>query len=142
MAGPSIKYKSGYKYQLAEDYELTVSVTPDANIVSDDLEYIKLDTDGKLAIKKGYAWDGPSGPTIDTRSFMRGSLVHDALYQLMRQGSLNRDIWRDEADLELKRLCLEDGMWAMRAWYVQKSVEWFAKDAAEKDSAKVIHEAP
>lgn len=139
MAGHSIKYKSGYKYQLAEDYALTVSVIPDARIESD---YIEHDTDGKLAIKKGYAWDGPSGPTIDTRSFMRGSLVHDALYQLMRQGFLNHETWRGEADLELKRLCLEDGMWAIRAWWVYKGVQWFAEDAAKEDSRKEIFQAP
>ena len=47
--------------------------------------FIEIGTDGLLTIRKGYAWDGPSGPTIDTKDFMRGSLVHDALYQLLRE---------------------------------------------------------
>jgi hypothetical protein len=43
---------------------------------------------------KGYAWNGPSGPTLDTRNFMRGSLVHDALYQLMREGRMDNGLRR------------------------------------------------
>jgi len=46
--------------------------------------YLKLDGDGQFEFSKGYAWDGPSGSTVDTLNFMRGSLVHDALYQLIR----------------------------------------------------------
>ncbi len=76
-----IKYRSGYKYQLAEEYQVKVSVTPKNNVKTD---FIELSTEGMLVIKRGYAWDGPSGPTIDTPNFMRGSLVHDALYQLLR----------------------------------------------------------
>ena len=60
----------------------------------------RLNTKGHLIIKRSYAWDGPSGPTIDTKNFMRGSLVHDALYQLMRHEHLSSDEWRAVADLE------------------------------------------
>ncbi len=54
-------------------------------------------------------WDGPSGLTIDTPNFMRGSLVHDTLYQLLRNELIEQK-WRDEADEELRRICREDGM--------------------------------
>ncbi len=73
---------------------------------------------------------------------MRGSVVHDALYQLMREGRLNRDDWREAADDELTRLCLQDGMSKPRAWWVNKGVRWFAKRAAERDSAKKVETAP
>ena len=72
MAEGSISYRSGYKYQLTEGYSVDVDVKPDQDI---DSEYIRLSTIGLLTIKTGYAWDGPSGPTIDTPSFMRGALV-------------------------------------------------------------------
>ena len=42
-----------------------------------------------LYISKGYSWDGPSGPAIDTPDWIKASLVHDALYQLIRE---NRSI--------------------------------------------------
>ena len=41
-----------------------------------------------MIVEKDYAWDGPSGPTIDTSNSMRASLVHDVLYQAMREEGL------------------------------------------------------
>jgi hypothetical protein len=67
------------------------------------------DTKSTRRISKGYAWDGPSGPTIDTGNFMRGSLIHDALYQLMRTGNLPTS-FRERADLLLRKTCIDDGM--------------------------------
>jgi hypothetical protein len=81
-------------------------------------------------LKKSCAWDGPSGPTIDTKGFMRGSLVHDGLYQLMRDGLLDHEEYRKDADLLLKAICLEDGMSRFRAWYVYHGVRLFAGSAA------------
>jgi len=82
MTKPYVKYRSGYKYQLVEEYQVKVSVLPKNDIKTD---FIELSTEGMLIIKNGYAWDGPSGPTIDTPNFMRGSLVHDALYRMVCQ---------------------------------------------------------
>ena len=141
MARDKIQYRSGYKYQLVEEYSLTVSVTPDDAVKVD--EFIDLSTEGVLVIKKGYAWDGPSGPTIDTKNFMRGSLVHDALYQLMREGQLPASR-REDADKVLRKICRADGMSAFRAWYVYHSVRTFGGAAIKpKDHAEIeIIEAP
>jgi hypothetical protein len=139
MANDRIRYRSGYKYQLAEGYSVKVSVTPNEPVKT---EFITLSADGTLAIKRGYAWDGPSGPTIDTRNFMRGSLVHDALYQLMRDAGLSKEQWRDEADLELKRICLEDGMSRLRAWWVHRGVRLGGDPSASPESRKPIKTAP
>jgi hypothetical protein len=145
MTKPYIKYKSGYKYQLVEEYQVKVSVIPIDNIKTD---YIELDTEGMLIIKKGYAWDGPSGPTWDTPNFMRGSLVHDALYQLLRSKLLEQkwEKWRKEArkeaDKELRRICREDGMSRIRAWYVYQAVSRWGGRAADPESRKKIHVAP
>ncbi|KKL45464.1 hypothetical protein LCGC14_2355370, partial [marine sediment metagenome] len=68
-----ILYKSDYKYQLVEDYKINISIKPDFDIKT---EFIDLDTDGNLLIRKAYAWDGPSGPVIDTDENLRGALVH------------------------------------------------------------------
>lgn len=139
MSGFQISYRSGYKYQLAEEYRLTVSVVPVQDI---DTSFVKLDTRGMLSIRDGYAWDGPSGPTFDTKNFMRGSLVHDALYQLMRGRHLSKARWREEADLELKRICIEDGMSRMRAAWVHRGVRVGGGPAADPASTKEIHGAP
>jgi hypothetical protein len=139
MARSQIKYRSGYKYQLVADYRLNVSVIPVQDI---DTDFIALNTQGMLLIKKGYAWDGPSGPTIDTKSFMRGSLVHDALYQLMRNRHLSNTRWRAVADNELKRICLEDGMFRFRAAWVHRGVRVGGGPAADPASRKKVFIAP
>jgi len=142
MAKHQIKYKSGYEYQLHEDYDhpQQLSITaPGDDIVTD---YIELSTDGHLRIKKGYAWDGPSGPTFDTPNFMRGSLMHDALYQLMRYKLIDKDTYRDDADRELARICHEDGMSRLRAYWVYWGVRLGGGPAADDKFMKKIHTAP
>jgi hypothetical protein len=139
MAQSQIEYRSGYKYQLVKTCKFDVNIKPEEDIVTD---FIDLTAAGLLAVKKGYAWDGPSGPTIDTKNFMRGSLVHDALYQLMRNKLLDKDQWRAQADLELKRICIEDGMSAIRAWYVHRAVHKAASLAADPSHRKEVHLAP
>jgi hypothetical protein len=90
---------------------------------------IWLQFNGELSIWTGYAWDGPSGPGIDTRNFMRGSLVHDALYQLIRKGLLPEK-YRENADRIIRDICLEDGMSKIRAWWVYHGLRLFGKSAA------------
>ncbi len=103
-----IKYKSGYKYQLTEEYTHIIDL-PD--VLQGD--WIKV-VAGMMCISKGYAWDGASGPTIDSESSMRASLVHDALYQLMREKKIPT-LLRKYADTIFYDLCLEDGMGRIRA---------------------------
>ena len=122
----SILYRGGYKYQLVETYQVVIAIKPNQPVLHD---YIRLDTDGTLTIRAGYAWDGPSGPTFDTKNFMRGSLVHDALYQLMRCRLLPLD-QREPSDAVLRALCLEDGMSSVRAWWVYQGVRLGGGQAA------------
>lgn len=116
-----ITYRDGYKYQLTQPYIMVTGLSPVDNI---DDDFIGLDTYGLLTIRAGYAWDGASSIALDTVSFMRGSLVHDALYQLIGDGKLPA-ITRVYADDLLRRLCREDGMSAVRAWYVYQAVRMF-----------------
>ena len=120
-----------YKYQLTEDYGLTIGIER----YEIDTPYVKLDPQGRLDLLKSYAWDGPSGPTIDTKDFMRGSLIHDALYQLMRLEELPLR-YRKYADLLLKKICLEDGMSPFRANYVYLAVRIFGGSSAAPGSEK------
>lgn len=134
-----IKYRSGYKYQLVETYIVQTSIFPADNITT---EYIKLNHLGMLTIKAGYASDGPSGWTIDTKNFMRGAFVHDALYQLLRQGHLIESVHRIKADKLLRKHCREDGMLWLRAAYVYHALRFGGKNAALPENVKKIHTAP
>jgi len=134
-----IQYRGGYKYQLKETYEVKIKIQQAEAIHT---EFIKLATDGALTIEKNYAWDGPSGPTIDTLNFMRGSLVHDALYQLIREGKLSKDPHREIADKILREMCRQDDMSAIRAWWVYRAVRWFGDPAVDPAKSKPIVYAP
>ena len=129
-----IKYRAGYKYQLAETYMIVLIIQPEQRIVTD---YVRFEIDGALTIEKGYAWDGPSGPTLDTSDFMRGSLVHDVLYQLLRMGLLPSEK-RGQADDLLMLLCVEDGMPQWRVKLVHEAVQRFAAGAAKAGTEKPI----
>ena len=134
-----IAYKDGYKYQLHREYAVKTDILP---AVYRDLDYLVLALDGMLTIRKGYAWDGPSGPTIDTKNFMRGSLVHDALYQLMREKVLDPAVWREPADRLLREMCREDGMSAARAWWVYQGVRLGGEKATRPRGGRDLNFAP
>ncbi|HOR98919.1 MAG TPA: hypothetical protein PLZ74_11165 [Kiritimatiellia bacterium] len=121
-----IYYRKGYKYQLAEDDVSYTAIRPVADIVTD---FIELTKEGRLLIRKAYAWDGCSGCAIDDKTNMRGGLRHDAKYQLMRLGLLPPED-REIADIELREDCLDAGMWKIRAWYYFEGVDHFAEFAA------------
>ena len=116
-----------YKYQLTKQYKIDLGKhRPYVGFDANHYFY-----DGHiLLIRRGYRWDGPSGPTIDTDTFMRGSLVHDVLYQAIREGHLPMK-YRKKADKILYRLCREHGMSWVRAWYTYKCVRLFGRGSAK-----------
>ena len=67
--------------------------------------------------------------------------MHDALYQLIRKGYLEQKD-REIADIELKRICLEDGMWKWRAWYVYHAVRLGGGPSASKGAIRKTIIAP
>ncbi len=135
-------YKGDYKYitAAAETYETGIE-TGKLHTFS----HGELSPSGRLTIKKGYAWDGPSGPTIDTPSIMRGSLVHDCLYQLLRETDFGapetHDQRRKKADEILYTICIEDGVWRWRAKWILTGVRKGGSPAAVRRQRK-IYEAP
>jgi len=133
-----ITYSEGYKYQLEKDYKVKLDILNE----SVDTDYIDLTTDGILTIYKGYSWDGPSGPTMDTKDFMRGALVHDALYQCMRMGKLDANKYRKVADETMRKLCREDGMGWFRAYYTYHAVRLFGSKSADPAGSYPIKTAP
>ena len=123
-----IKYYEvkNYRFQLAENAYLDLyNEFPE---VSYEWFLIK---DGKIYIYKGYAWDGASGPTIDTKDTIRASLIHDCLYQAMRLGLIEEN-YRKNADKELYNQMVSAGCWKFRAflWYI--SVRLFCSYFAKK----------
>lgn len=125
MSGDTIKYRKGYKYQLAETYSLWT----DFFEYTAYTQFIYLEK-GLLTMLSGYAWDGCSGPTIDDHTNMRGGLVHDGTYQLIRLGYLPERC-KASADKRLETMCIEDGMYHIRAHIYFEGVDHFAGFAAK-----------
>jgi len=135
---PQIRYRKDYKYQIVNEYQVDIGILPELDVFTD---FMALSKRGILTVLKGYSFDGPSGLTIDTKTFMRGALIHDCCYQAIRLRHLPQGA-RLKADANLRKHCLEDGMCAIRAWYVYKCVRWFGGYAADPANKKQIITAP
>jgi len=113
--------KKHWKYQLTKSYVIKLPGKFAAEIATTD--FLTL-VHGGLVIRRGYAWDG-SSVVFDTKHCMRASCVHDALYQLMRQGKVDYGL-RDAADELYRDLCIEDGMWKWHAGIRYLGLKWLA----------------
>ena len=134
-----IVYKAFYKYQLSKGHVVTLPFGPEKDIRT---KYIDFTRDCVLHVKRGYAWDGASGPVIDTKANMRGSLVHDALYQLIRHTFLSIKGHRDPADKLFRDMVIADGVSKWRAYTWFYGLKWFGKKFASPESRKVERTAP
>lgn len=132
-----MKYiKKKTKYRLEEEYTEMVGIIG----YEAETPLIKLTLVGQLTVKYGYGFD-PSGPTIDTKSSLRGSLEHDALYELMRLGFIPLSEL-DAVNDRLEIACKEDGMWDIRAELWDKGLDIFGKNSADPKNNPKIRTAP
>jgi len=75
---------------------------------------------GMIRIQRGFFWDGPSGPAVDTDTFLQPSMIHDAGYTLMGNGLLDPEVWRPHFDARMRRDLRKNtvrkysGSWIMR----------------------------
>ena len=112
----TLKYTKGYKYQVDELHSV---LTPVKGVVIGD-EFFTLHATGLLVIRRGFTWDGASGPTFDTKNSMRASLVHDVFCICMRDGRLPHEVWAETVHAFFKEMCIADGMcgWRAHLWYL------------------------
>ena len=101
-----------YKHRIREKLILQTSIFPEVDIV---VPFIRLSTSGVLEIEHDYMWDGASGPTIDTKNTISPSAGHDALFQLMRMGLLDRGKWWLAANADMYRWMRDRNMAYIRA---------------------------
>ena len=134
-----IEYSKGFKYQLRKTCVVTIPAL--ASYAGISTRFISIGKGGRLVIRAGYAWDGASGPTIDTLSSMRASLVHDALYQLMRMGVIHEG-FRKIADDLLCGIGKKDKMWVWRVHAWHKILSVVGASNAKKGNVKKVIKAP
>lgn len=121
-----IKLLKGYKYELMQP-NISVPVSLPCDILVNH-SYISLHN-GLLTVYQGYCWDGATG-VPDNIDNLRASLFHDALYQLMRLGLLDRK-HRDVADRLFQKICLEDGMSKNWADLMYKGLKAFGEGSTK-----------
>lgn len=127
-----VKYRGGYKYQLSETYVDDVALRP---VMPLENRFISLLPSGRLTLWAGYAWDGATW-FVDFDWIMRGSVVHDALYQLIAEGMLPPEA-RRLADDELRRICTEDKAPPGMAWVVWSAVRMFGGSRVSRGERSV-----
>jgi Protein of unknown function (DUF1353) len=122
------RIKKQWKYELLGNMEISVDIPVRAKNrhVTLDNNKLRVHAYYRMEVWINYHWDGPSGPTFDTKTFMRASLFHDALCQLIGEGLLDKK-YRKYADQLLRQIALEDGMSKFRAWYVYMAVRAYSK---------------
>lgn len=105
-----VKHKK-YKYRLDEEHIEEIN-----GFQNFKNEYIELSYD-QVKIKEGYMWDGATC-AINTKNFMTGSLVHDVMYQCIRESNwtkIEKRAFKKFADLLLKKIVISYGMSKVRA---------------------------
>lgn len=122
-----VKVKKGNR--LTQDESIQ---TPIFGLEYED-DFLKIVKTGLVTAKKGYFWDGASGPTVDTRSIIRPSLWHDVGYQFIRMRVVPLK-YKEYFDLLLRDLIVQDAeligtpaLWVhkIRAWYFWRGVHRF-----------------
>lgn len=132
-----VHYRSGYAFQLAKPFMCS---TPVREACAGN-HFVGMAADGTLTIAAGYAWDGASGPIAQGPDIVRGSLVHDALYQLMRECGLNAR-WREAADDLLRAMFIADGMHPVMATIAHTAVRAFGAMFVNPIHARPVLIAP
>ena len=117
-----------YKFKVEENFSIELPF----KIADFEHDYAS-SKNGILEIKKGYAWDGASGPVINTKNTLIASLVHDVLYQAMRLNLINPNCTNKKlADKNFFEILKMNGVNSFRSkvWYL--AVKLFGKKSTIK----------
>lgn len=130
-----------YKYMLLEDVELQTSIIPPVPFAT---EFFGLDGNGLLTVRRGFMWDGASGPAVDTSSVMPASMVHDVGYRAIRMGLLPMEPFRKQFDQLYRDEAMRDGAswWRMQLHYFELRRHGEAAATPSEDSDPQAQEAP
>jgi hypothetical protein len=131
-----MKYRKGYKYQVAEELDIWIDLKPVKRV---DIPFGSLDIDGHMRVNAGYAWDGASGPTVDTDDSMTPSLVHDVLAQMMRAELLPQS-FRLPSNEVFDTLLKERGVNHLRRGVWIRALDDFGAESTDPRNAKKVYE--
>ena len=138
-------------YVLCEKVSIQTPIAIESSLTvrgASGYSYIDMETDGLLTINAEYAWDGATG-IPDNKKNIFASLVHDALYQILRDDhqrdeplldDTSRKQFRQRADKLFKDLYRKNGanglvdiFWTALAYNVLRLC---GKRASQKSNTK------
>jgi len=123
-----MKYSAGYKYQLKGNVLVQTRLRPTTPAIIQG--FIFLGGDGKLFIYNSYAWNGATcAPDFDGNRL--AVLVHDALFQLIQEGLLPDDSFK-ECNEELRDIMISEGAPRLIAELFYFGVSGFGKKFYKK----------
>lgn len=129
--------KVQYKYVLGEN--TTIQLPLSFRGIQADSKYFKLTKEGLLTIYKGYAWNG-ANIIPDTKRNLYPSLVHDCLYQLMREYLIPYTVKRQFiADTIFTSMCRKNGVpeWVCKT-YMRALTKFGKKNSDPKNWIKTM----
>jgi len=108
----------GQRWRTDDLYDYARSDFPTVDEEFFGWDYLALEAKGKLIIRKGYRWDGPTtSPLKYSSKIIHASMVHDALYDLQRRQDIDRSYThRLIADLLLYMISVDNDYSRARAW--------------------------
>lgn len=134
----------GGHYKFVTSSQVVVSISKflgdwEAESVSDSSVRISV-KDGSVSVSRGYAWDGITGG-FNTEKTMEASLVHDILYQSIRNGF---PIGRKKSDTVFREILKKNGFFLRSIYYgVVRVVGWsFCKRDSESSLNFYINTYP
>jgi hypothetical protein len=129
------RYTEGYKYLTEEEMWFYTGIPVDMQC-----KRVRHYANGWMQVYDGFGTDGPSGPTFDDSHNMRGAIMHDAGYYLLRHGLDPK--YKSVFDKKFRAMLIEDGCSIMRADLYYKGVKVFAAYAADPKHKKEVYVAP
>ena len=114
-----MEYERRYEYALKSEHATQTEIKG----LSIETDFIRLNAEGVLTLRAGYSWNGATN-AFDTADFMEASAFHDALYQLIEIGELDKK-HRAHADKLMQARCVANGMGWLRSKYVYAMVRLF-----------------
>jgi len=121
-----------YKYKTFGEFTCYINAPREITVYTDFVEMGA----GEITIADEYAWDGSTG--VSDKHSIIASLVHDALYQLMRLGLVDLK-YRIVADRIYRDMCIAEGMSRIEAGIRYQGLRWFGEKYAKPREVKPIN---
>jgi hypothetical protein len=107
-----IAYTKADKFVLGRNEWFDLDFAPMYEVES---SYVKFTIDGVLMIKRGFLWSA-NFPAMNTENTKPASLLHDAGYDMIKDGLLPRKPFKDLFDMAMRDVLLECKILDARAW--------------------------